>query len=158
LRPDDPARLPPEKAERLGRLTIARILLGGAALSALAVGIITIISFGQCVRTIDSLGARPTCAQCRIADPNAVVVRDGDTVATIVELATLPPEGAVDDSLRMYRARLRRGQSIGDDVVAVSGRGRSHLELRPRTSVRGGQTVGRLFIEGLDRSNTVLNP
>ena len=157
-RPDDPARRPPETAERLGRLTFGRGLLGIVALSTLGTGIVAIVGFSQCVRTIDSIGAGPTCAQCQVADPHAVIVRGDDTVATIVELATLPPEGAADDSLRMYLARLRRGHSIGPDVVAVASNERPSLELRPRDSVSDSPTVGRLFIEGVDHSIEVLRP
>jgi hypothetical protein len=152
----DPARLPPTEAERLGRLTIARVLFGIAALSALGLAI-AMVSFARCAHALDRLGPKPTCAQCKLAAPGTAIVRGTDTVGTIVEFATLPPEREGQDSLGMYRARLRGGQSLGDDAVVVTTGGRGHLELRSPDSVSGA-VVGRLFIEGADHPIPVHSP
>ena len=152
-----PKRIPPEDSERVGRLTILRILSGMAVLSviwaAFALG-----GFMQCASALDRLGPQPTCAQCQLAEPSTVIVRGTDTVATIVEFATLPPEHAGEDSLRLYRARLRRGQSLGADAVVATSGGRGHLELRPPDSVSSAEIVGRLFIEGADHAVPVRSP
>ena len=157
MRSSDPARFPSEDAERVGRRTILRILSGLAVLSviwaAFAVG-----GFVQCARIWDRLGPQPTCAQCQLAEPGTVIVRGADTVATIVESAMLPPERAGEDSLRLYRARLRRGQSLGADAVVATSGGRGHLELRPRDSLSGMEIIGRLFIDGADHPVPVHRP
>jgi hypothetical protein len=93
-----------------------------------------------------------------LADPHTVIVRGPDTVATIVELATLPPERSGEDSLRLYRARLRRGHSLGTDVVVATGESRVQLELRPRDSIASSGIVGRLFVEGAVAPVAVLAP
>ena len=156
MRLSDPARLSPEASERFGRLTLLRTLCGIAVLSAVWAAF-AIGGFMQCARTLDRLGPQPTCAQCQLSEPGTVLVRGTDTVATIVEVATLPPERAGEDSLRLYRARLRRGQSLGTDaIVATTGSG--HLELRSPESVSSGAIVGRLFIEGADHHVPVRRP
>jgi hypothetical protein len=152
----DPARLPPAEAERLGRLTIGRILFAIAALSAIGMAI-AMLSFAQCAHALDRLGPKPTCAQCQLAEPRTAIVRGTDTIGTIVEFATLPPERDGQDSLRMYRARLRRGESIGGEGVVATTGGRGHLELRSLDST-SGTIVGRLFIEGVDHSIPVHIP
>jgi hypothetical protein len=157
LRSPDPARLPPEDSERLGRLTILRILSGIAVLSAIWAAF-ALGGFMQCARALDRLGPQPTCAQCQLAEPSTVIVRGTDTVATIVEVATLPPEQAGDDSLRLYRARLRRGRSLGADALITTNGSRGHLELHPPDSVSGAPIVGRLFIEGVDHPVPVHSP
>ena len=157
MRSSDPARIPPEDSERLGRLTILRLFSGIAVVSviwaAFALG-----GFMQCASALDRLGPQPTCAQCQLAEPSTVIVRGTDTVATIIEVATLPPERAGEDSLRLYRARLRQGQSLGADALITTSGSRGHLELRPRDSVSNAPIVGRLFIEGADHPVPVHSP
>ena len=153
----DPARLPPNASERVGRLTILRILSGMAVLSAIWAAF-ALAGFTQCARIFDRLGPQPTCAQCQLAEPSTVIVRGTDTIATIIEVATLPPEHAGEDSIHLYRARLRRGQSLGADAVFATSGGRGHLELRPPDSVSRAEIVGRLFIEGADHPVPVRSP
>ena len=156
MRLSDPARLSPEASERFGRLTLFRTLCGIAVLSAVWAAF-AIGGFMQCARTLDRFGPKPTCAQCQLAEPGTVIVRGIDTVATIVEVAMLPPEHAGEDSLRLYRARLRRGQSLGADAIVATTGDRGHLELRsPESS--SGAIVGHLFIEGTDHPVPVRRP
>ena len=119
---------------------------------------IAMMSFAQCASALDRLGPKPTCAQCQLADPRTAIVRGTDTIGTIVEFATLPPKRPNEDSLHMYRARLRRGESIGGEAVVATTGGRGHLELRPPDSVSGTQVVGRLFLEGADHPIPVRSP
>ena len=156
MRSTDPTRLPPDEAERWGHRTIASIMGGLAVLSFVGVGV-AVLSFMQCTRTFDRIAAGPTCAQCQRADPRAVLVRGTDTIGSIVELATLPPERFGEDSLFFYRARLRRGQAVDPNTVVAVGGPRGPLELRPRDSA-GGVIVGRLFIEGVDHPVAVRVP
>ena len=157
-RPDDPARLPAEKAERLGRLTLARVLAVVALLSALGL-VLAGLSLGSLINMFGRLGPRPTCTQCELPDRDAVITRGTDTVATIVELARLAPEAPGTDSVRLYRARLRRGQSLGTDVVVLARRDALlPLKLLPGDSRPNVRIVGRLFIEGADQPVAVLHP
>ena len=156
-RPDDSARLAPEQAEHLGRRTLAYVLAAIAFVSVVSM-IFAGLSLGSLVQTLARLGPQPTCAQCQRPERMAVITRGADTVATIVELATLAPERAGDDSLRLYRARLHRGRSFGTDAVVVADSGAVlPLVLRP-DSERRSRVVGRLFVEGVDHPVPVFNP
>jgi hypothetical protein len=157
-RSHDPARLPVETAERIGRLTLVRVLAVIVVLSMIG-AVLAGLSFGSLVRGFDRLGPKPTCTQCQLPERGGVVTRGTDTVATIVELAILAPDRRGDDSLRLYRARLHRGQSLGTDIVVVAhARQALPLKLIPHDSVRQRRIVGRLFIEGADQPVAVLTP